>query len=76
MGSLPRIAKPLLRNSLHSADDNRDALTQLKDMLKDAATPAEAEMIRCGTARQRVNFMKPSVPMHIQFMPMAQSARD
>lgn len=45
VGSLRRIAKPLLRNALHAANDSRDAATQLKQMLKEAAGPAEAQLI-------------------------------
>lgn len=45
VGSLARIAKPLLRYSLHCADDSRDAVSQLTSMLNEAAG-AEADMIR------------------------------
>jgi hypothetical protein len=47
VGSLQRIAKPLLRYSLHCADDKRDAVSQLNAMLQTAAG-AEADMIRRG----------------------------
>ncbi len=45
VGSLPRIAKPLLKYSLHCADDSKDALAQLQGMLADAS-PADAALIR------------------------------
>ena len=45
VGSLQRIAKPLLQYSLHSADDSKDAIAQLNAMLHDA-TGRDAEMIR------------------------------
>lgn len=45
VGALQRIARRLLAHSLHTADDSRDALSQLQSMLHDAAG-AEAEMIR------------------------------
>lgn len=49
VGSLQRIAKPLLRYSLHSSEDQRDAASQLRAMLTDAVG-AEAEMIRSAAA--------------------------
>jgi energy-coupling factor transporter ATP-binding protein EcfA2 len=47
VGSLQRIAKPLLQYSLHSADDSKDAIAQLNAMLQDA-TGRDAELIRYG----------------------------
>lgn len=45
VGSLPRIAKPLLQYSLHSADDSKDAVVQLQGMLRDA-TGQDERLIR------------------------------
>lgn len=36
VGSLQRIAKPVLPHALHCADDNRDAISALNDMLQGA----------------------------------------
>jgi len=45
VGALARIARPLLRFSLHSGDDSRDALSQLNAMLPEARG-SDAELIR------------------------------
>jgi hypothetical protein len=45
VGSLQRIARPLLRFSLHAGDDSRDALAQLQAMLPEARG-RDAELIR------------------------------
>ena len=45
VGALVRIARPLLRFSLHSGDDSRDALSQLNAMLPEARG-RDAELIR------------------------------
>jgi hypothetical protein len=45
VGALPRIARPLLRFSLHAGDDSRDALSQLQAMLPEARG-RDADLIR------------------------------
>lgn len=46
VGSVKRIAKPILRFALHSSDGHRGAQEELKDMLKEAASPGDAAIIR------------------------------
>lgn len=48
VGSLQRIAKPLLRFSLHAGDDSRDAQAQLQAMLPEARG-RDADLIRRAT---------------------------
>ncbi len=45
VGALPRIARPLLKYSLHSGDDSRDAASQLQAVLPHASG-RDAELIR------------------------------
>ena len=47
VGSLPRMARAVLPNALHIADDSKDAVAQVKEMLKTAADGVEEAMLRC-----------------------------
>lgn len=51
VGALQRIAKPLLRFSLHAGDDSRDAQAQLQAMLPEARG-RDADFIRWGAQWQ------------------------
>jgi len=46
VGSLPRMARAVLPHALHAADDSRDAVTQLKEMLKSANDGAEEALLK------------------------------
>ena len=46
LGSLKRMARPMLAHSVHAAGDKQDAASQLQEMLAQATSPGEVAMIK------------------------------